>query len=83
MPMDATWPCVSVPVWGDGSRFDENLPLYGWLEDVDFCRQLARYGRIVKNIRLIGVHLGSKGDAEPAEFGSDTLQIPPIRSILA
>lgn len=50
-----------LPVWANGLRFDENLPLYGWLEDVDFCRQLARYGRIVKNIRLIGVHLGSKG----------------------
>jgi hypothetical protein len=44
-----------------GLRFDENLPLYGWLEDVDFCRQLAPYGRIVRNGRMIGVHLGSKG----------------------
>src|SRR5262249_41260243 len=29
-------------------RFDERLPLYGWLEDVDFSSQLAAYGRIVK-----------------------------------
>lgn len=40
--------------------FDENLPLYAWLEDVDFSRQLAPYGRIVKSRRLRGVHLGTK-----------------------
>jgi GT2 family glycosyltransferase len=42
-------------------RFDELLPLYGWAEDVDFSRQLARYGRIVKVSSAYGVHLGSKG----------------------
>ncbi|MFC5584160.1 glycosyltransferase family 2 protein [Nitratireductor kimnyeongensis] len=47
-------------VRGYGLRFDENLPLYGWLEDVDFSRQLARYGRIVSSGRLHGVHLGTK-----------------------
>lgn len=41
-------------------RFDEKLPLYGWLEDVDFSRQLGRYGRIVKNPAAWGVHLGIK-----------------------
>ncbi|WP_040677722.1 glycosyltransferase family 2 protein [Nitratireductor pacificus] len=40
--------------------FDENLPLYGWLEDVDFSRQMARHGRIVRSDRLRGVHLGTK-----------------------
>lgn len=40
--------------------FDENLPLYAWLEDVDFSRQLASCGRIVKDRRLRGVHLGVK-----------------------
>jgi hypothetical protein len=49
------------PIYEHHLRFDENLPLYGWLEDVDFCRRLASYGRIVKNTRLIGVHLGVKG----------------------
>jgi glycosyltransferase involved in cell wall biosynthesis len=49
------------PVHGQGLRFDENLPLYGWLEDVDFCRRLAPYGRIVRNARAAGVHLGSNG----------------------
>lgn len=43
-----------------GVRFDENLPLYGWLEDIDFSRQLAPYGRIVNHSRLRGVHLATK-----------------------
>jgi glycosyltransferase involved in cell wall biosynthesis len=40
--------------------FDENLPLYGWQEDVDFSRQLAPYGKIVKSNKMRGVHLGTK-----------------------
>lgn len=43
-----------------GLRFDEELPLYAWLEDLDFSRQLAAYGRIVKSFQLRGVHLGTK-----------------------
>lgn len=42
-------------------RFDENLPLYGWLEDVDFSRRLAFSGRIVNSNQMRGVHLGNKG----------------------
>lgn len=44
----------------NGVRFDERLPLYAWLEDVDFSRQLSPYGKIVKSPRLRGVHLGTK-----------------------
>jgi glycosyltransferase involved in cell wall biosynthesis len=40
--------------------FDEDLPLYGWLEDVDFSRRLARFGRIVRASDARGVHLGVK-----------------------
>jgi glycosyltransferase involved in cell wall biosynthesis len=40
--------------------FDENLPLYGWLEDVDFSRRMAPYGRVVRAHGLRGVHLGVK-----------------------
>lgn len=40
--------------------FDENLPFYGWQEDIDFSRQLARHGLIVKANNLHGVHLGAK-----------------------
>lgn len=40
--------------------FDEALPLYGWLEDIDFSRRLAHYGRVVKATDVRGVHLGHK-----------------------
>ena len=40
--------------------FDENLPLYGWLEDVDFSRRVAPFGRVVASTQLYGVHLGTK-----------------------
>jgi hypothetical protein len=43
-----------------GCRFDDRLPLYGWLEDVDFSRRLARCGRIVRAGAAQGVHLGIK-----------------------
>ena len=43
-----------------GAMFDESLPLYAWLEDVDFSRQLARQGRVVKLAAARGVHLGVK-----------------------
>jgi GT2 family glycosyltransferase len=48
------------PVRQHGLLFDENLPLYGWQEDVDFSRQLAPYGKIVKSNKMQGVHLGTK-----------------------
>lgn len=41
-------------------RYDENLPLYGWLEDVDFSNQLVRHGRFVCPGGMRGVHLGTK-----------------------
>lgn len=40
--------------------FDENLPLYGWLEDIDFSRRVAPFGRIVNYSTLRGVHLATK-----------------------
>jgi glycosyltransferase involved in cell wall biosynthesis len=40
--------------------FDEDLPLYSWLEDVDFSRRMARYGKLVKSGAMRGVHLGTK-----------------------
>jgi glycosyltransferase involved in cell wall biosynthesis len=41
-------------------RFDEALPLYSWLEDVDFSTQLAPHGRFVRPGTMRGVHLGTK-----------------------
>jgi GT2 family glycosyltransferase len=48
------------PVREHQVRFDENLPLYGWWEDVDFSRQMTRYGRVVRSSAMKGVHLGFK-----------------------
>jgi glycosyltransferase involved in cell wall biosynthesis len=47
-----------------GLAFDETLPLYGWLEDVDFSRRMAAYGRIVKISAARGVHLGVKSSRQ-------------------
>lgn len=61
----------------DGTRFDERLPLYGWQEDVDFCRRLARYGRIVRSSDLRGVHLGNKrGRTSGLRFGYSQVANP-------
>jgi len=48
------------PVRAHKLRCDERLPLYGWLEDVDLSRQIARYGRLIKTTALAGVHLAIK-----------------------
>jgi GT2 family glycosyltransferase len=48
------------PIRANTLRFDENLPLYAWWEDVDFSRQMAPFGRIVRSTALKGVHLGYK-----------------------
>lgn len=43
-------------------RFDTNLPLYAWQEDIDFAAALrqASGGRIVKSHVFAGVHRGAK-----------------------
>ena len=48
------------PIQTNQLRFDEALPLYSWLEDVDFSRKVATYGRCVRASGLLGVHLGTK-----------------------
>jgi GT2 family glycosyltransferase len=48
------------PVRTNRLTFDEELPLYAWLEDVDFSRSLAPFGRIARVEHAIGVHLGVK-----------------------
>nr|WP_246700454.1 glycosyltransferase [Variibacter gotjawalensis] len=48
------------PVFAHSLKFDDSLPLYGWLEDVDFSRQIARFGSIIKVSTARGVHLGVK-----------------------
>ncbi|MDX2237795.1 MAG: hypothetical protein NW203_09555 [Hyphomonadaceae bacterium] len=41
-------------------RFDERLPLYAWMEDLDFSRRIARFGRVARAMELLGVHMGVK-----------------------
>jgi len=48
-----------------GLAFDTALPAYGWLEDVDFSRNLARHGRVVRDPAMRGVHLGTKTGRSP------------------
>ena len=51
-------------------RFDENLPLYGWQEDVDFSSLLLRKGALLRTNRLTGVHLGTRrGRTSGLRFG--------------
>ncbi len=47
------------------ARFDENLPLYAWLEDTDFSAQFSRIGRVVRTNYFAGVHLGTKSGKGP------------------
>jgi GT2 family glycosyltransferase len=46
-------------------RFDEELPLYAWQEDIDFAARVGRRGRIVKTNAFHGVHQGVKGGRLP------------------
>jgi GT2 family glycosyltransferase len=58
-------------------RFDENLPLYGWLEDTDFSRQVAPYGDLLRDESLRGVHLGIKnGRTSGVRFGYSQVANP-------
>lgn len=51
---------VRVTALGD-QRFDENLPLYGWQEDIDFTVRISRSGRLVSSPSVTGVHMGFNG----------------------
>lgn len=53
------------PVRANELSFDERLPLYGWLEDLDFSRQIAPFGRVVHLADAYGVHLGIKSGRQP------------------
>lgn len=65
------------PVRDAELSFDENLPLYGWLEDVDFSRLAAMLGRVVQADNLVGVHLGTKKARTPGiKFGYSQIANP-------
>jgi GT2 family glycosyltransferase len=46
-------------------RFDEQLPLYAWQEDIDFTARVGRARRMVKTDAFRGVHQGVKGARLP------------------
>ncbi len=48
-----------------GLRFDEQLPLYAWQEDVELSCRLAAHGSIFRVDGARGVHLGVKAGRSP------------------
>lgn len=65
------------PVRQHGLGFDETLPLYGWLEDIDFTRRIAPHGRIANCASLRGVHLATKrGRNSGLRFGYSQVANP-------
>jgi glycosyltransferase involved in cell wall biosynthesis len=41
-------------------KFDERLPLYGWLEDRDFLWRCAKHGKMVRNQGALIAHLATR-----------------------
>jgi GT2 family glycosyltransferase len=81
MDWDSTYGCNMSfrlkPIVNHGISFDENLPLYGWQEDIDFSRRLHPYGQIVLSGMLRGVHLGIKlGRTSGVRFGYSQIANP-------
>lgn len=57
--------------------FDENLPLYGWLEDADLSRRLLRLGKLYRTDRFTGVHRGQKSARSSGrQFGYSQIANP-------
>ena len=49
-------------------RFDEELPMYGWQEDIDFCGSLAKNGaHFTKSNSFYGIHCGVKRARSPGK----------------
>jgi GT2 family glycosyltransferase len=59
-------------------RFDEALPLYSWLEDLDYSRRLAPLGRLMRSGACVAVHLGAKsgGRQQHRRFGYSQISNP-------
>lgn len=55
----------TAPICANALQFDERLPRYGWLEDVDFSRQVARFGTIARVSAAIVCIWASKAAANP------------------
>jgi GT2 family glycosyltransferase len=58
-------------------RFDENLPFYGWLEDVDYSVRASKKGELIYLPTAIGVHMGVPGGrTSGVRFGYSQLANP-------
>ena len=66
-PRPALYGCnmVIVARAARGLRFDERLPLYGWLEDIDYSHQVGRRGRMIASPEVTGIHLGVRSARQP------------------
>jgi glycosyltransferase involved in cell wall biosynthesis len=81
------------PMQQNALRFDERLPLYGWQEDVDLSRRLAKFGTVVELEAACGVHLGVKSGrnsgvrlgysqvANPVYLARKRFGYPPFRAL--
>lgn len=59
------------------NRFDESLPLYGWLEDLALTSKFARSPGLIQFNRLVGVHRGVKrGRTSGVRFGYSQIANP-------
>lgn len=58
--------------------FDEGLPLYSWLEDLDVARRLRSRGRVVRDPRCVVAHQGnsSGGRTQHIRFGYSSVANP-------
>ncbi len=58
-------------------RFDENLPLYGWQEDVDYTIRAMSYGQLYYFASCEGVHMGvTGGRTSGVRFGYSQIANP-------
>lgn len=77
---DKLYGCNFVVRWKEAAdlRFDEDLPLYSWLEDYDYARRIRRRGRIVALSGSVVVHRGSASGGRQAHlrFGYSQLANP-------
>jgi len=63
--------------YAQSERFDENLPMYGWQEDVDYSNRVLAHGTLLFNPKCIGVHMGvSSGRTSGVRFGYSQISNP-------
>ena len=58
-------------------RFDERLPLYGWLEDRDFLWRCAKHGKMLRNQGALIAHLATRsGRTSDVRYGYSKIANP-------